>query len=147
MGEAGSEDTKSLLIPVLGWAQAGHQIRSNVIMSNTECNNTQWFLLENSEETQNSAASFAKRYCWSTCFWVAITDFTKLFVKGDKFSILVYRNRNSHCVDTCQYTDLITHVRLELKFHWWTKSSGVHFHESLLVTSWLQAVNCIFNDV
>lgn len=73
--------------------------------------------------------------------------FTKLFVKRDKFSILVYRNRNSHRGDTCQYTDLITHMRLELKFHWWTKSSGVHFHESLLVTSWLQAVNCIFNDV
>lgn len=101
MGEEGSEDTKSLLTPVLGWAQAGQQIRSNVVMSNTEYNNTQWFLPETSEETPNSTASFAKCYCWSTCFWVAITDFTKLFVKGDKFSILVYRNRNSHCVDTC----------------------------------------------
>lgn len=99
-------------------------------MSNTEYNNTQQFLLENSEEAQN------------TCFRV---DFTKLFVKGDKFSILGYRN--SHHGDTCEYTDLITHMRLKLKFHWWTKSGRVHFHESLLVTSWLQAVDCIFNDV
>lgn len=63
MGEAGSEDIKPLLTQVLGSAQVGQQIHSNVIMSNTEYNNTQWFLLENSEEAQNSAASFAKCYC------------------------------------------------------------------------------------
>lgn len=147
MDQTRSEDVKPLLKPVLGWAQVGQQIHGNVTVSNTEYNNTQQFSLENSEETQNSTASFAKCYCWSTYFWIAITALTALFVKGDKLSILACRKRNSHRGDTCQNTDLITHMRLELKFHWWTKSSGVHLHESLLVTSWLQAVNCIFNDV
>lgn len=90
------EDVKPLLKPVLGWAQVGQQIHNNVIINNTEYNNTQQFSFENSEETQNSTASFAKCYCWSTCFWIVITAFTKLFVKGDKLSILACRKRNSH---------------------------------------------------
>lgn len=41
MGEAGSEDIKPLLTLVLGWAEVRQQIHSNVIMGNTEYNNTQ----------------------------------------------------------------------------------------------------------
>ena len=44
-------------------------------------------------------------------------------------------------------TDLITHMRLKLKLHWWTERSRVHLHESLLITPGLQIVNCILNNV
>lgn len=36
MSDAGSKDIKSLLTLVLGWAWAGQQIYSNIIMSDTE---------------------------------------------------------------------------------------------------------------
>lgn len=77
-GERGNENIKSLLALVLDWAQAHHQSSGYVIMGNTEYNNTQHLLFGNSEEAQNSAASFAKGYCWSTWFWVAIAAVTIL---------------------------------------------------------------------
>lgn len=40
MSDAGIKDMKSLLTLVLGWARVGQQIYNNVIMSDTEYNDT-----------------------------------------------------------------------------------------------------------
>lgn len=40
MSDAGTKDMKSLLTLVLGWARVGQQIYNNVIMSDTDYNNT-----------------------------------------------------------------------------------------------------------
>lgn len=42
---------------------------------------------------------------------------------------------------------LVSHVRLELKFGRWAESCGKHLHKPLPVTSEVQAVHCILNDV
>lgn len=44
-------------------------------------------------------------------------------------------------------SDLISHMWLELKFNRRAESSRVHFHEALAVTTGVQTVHRVFNDV
>lgn len=44
-------------------------------------------------------------------------------------------------------SDLISHMWLELKFDGWAERGRVHFHETLAVTTGIQTVHCVLNDV
>lgn len=44
-------------------------------------------------------------------------------------------------------SDLISHMWLELKFDGWAERGRVHFHEALAVTTGIQTVHCVLNDV
>lgn len=52
------------------------------------------------------------------------------------------------CVGTALFkSDLISHMWLELKFDGWAERGRVHFHETLAVTTGVQTVHCVLNDV